>query len=54
MLDQTTQIGRWLGAAHNVSSRLFFHILFITGHVLARATVRRVTDSELQDPTVQT
>ena len=42
-----------MGAANNVSSHLCYHVLSITGHVLARATVRRVTDTELQDPTVQ-
>jgi len=54
MLDETTQIGRWLGAAHNVSSNLCYYVLSITGHVLARATVRRVTDTEMQDPNVKT
>ena len=53
MLDQTTQIGRWLGASHNVSSHLCYYILSISGHVLARATVRRITETEIQDPNVQ-
>ena len=54
MLDKTAQIGRWLGAAHNVSSHLCYYILSISGHVLARATLRRITETELQDPNVQT
>ena len=53
MLDNTTQIGLWLGAAHNVSSQLCYYIISITGHVMAWATVRRVTDTELEDPNVQ-
>ena len=49
MLDETAQIGRWLGVAHNVSSHLCYYVISITGHALARATVRRVTETELQD-----
>ena len=36
MLDETAQIGRWLGAAHNVSSHLCYYVLSITVHDLAR------------------
>ena len=53
MLDDTAQIGRWSGAAHNISSHLCYYVLSITGHVLARATVRGVTQVKLQDANVQ-
>ena len=44
--DQVRRLGRWLGVAHRVGSRLCYWILLGTGKVIAFATVQHLTQSE--------
>jgi len=42
-------LGRWLGPAHNVGQALCYYVLKENGQVIARTTVRELTDVELKD-----
>ena len=46
-------IGRWLGVAHRVGNLMSYWILTQTGRVIARTTVQRVTNLELQTDEVK-
>ena len=41
--------GRWLGVSHQTGSMMSYHVLTDTGHVVARTTVQRVTNLEMQE-----
>mmetsp|Transcript_19095 Transcript_19095/g.27144 ORF Transcript_19095/g.27144 Transcript_19095/m.27144 type:complete len:183 (+) Transcript_19095:3493-4041(+) len=43
-------LARWLGPAHNVGQALCFFILTENGQIVARSSVRALTDVELNDP----
>ena len=45
-----TQLGRWLGPAHNAGQGLSYYILNKKGEVLTRSTVTPVHDEELSQP----
>jgi hypothetical protein len=47
-------IGRWLGVAHRVGNLMSYWILTVTGRVIARTTVQRVTSLELSTDEVKT
>jgi hypothetical protein len=47
------KIGRWLGVAHRVGNLMSYWILTITGHVISRTTVQRVTNLELSTDEVK-
>ena len=51
--DQPAQPGRWLGVAHRVGSSLCYWILTGSGKIVARTTVQRVTDADMQSHDVQ-
>ena len=42
-------LGRWLGPAHNVGQALCYYVLKENGQVIARTTVRELTEIELKD-----
>jgi hypothetical protein len=46
-------IGRWLGVAHRVGNLMSYWILTVTGRVIARTTVQRVTSLELSTDEVK-
>ena len=45
-----TQLGRWLGPAHNAGQGLVYYILNENGEVLMRSTVVSIPDDELSHP----
>jgi hypothetical protein len=47
------KIGRWLGVAHRVGNLMSYWILTITGRVIARTTVQRITNLELSTDEVK-
>ena len=43
-------LGRWLGPAEHVGQALCYYILKPNGQIIARSTVRQLTDEELRNP----
>jgi len=48
--EQRESLGRWLGPAHNIGQALCYYILKSNGQVIARTSVRALTEDELNDP----
>lgn len=46
-------LGRWLGVAHSVGQAMTYWILKSNGYVVARSTVRPITDEERRSPEEQ-
>ena len=50
--EENKRLGRWLGVAHRVGSKLCYWILLHTGQVIASTTVEHVTKDEMSDESV--
>jgi len=53
LTEDKADIGRILGIAHRVGSDMYYWVLTDTGQVLARTTIQRVTNNNLQVTTIQ-
>ena len=51
--EQRESLARWLGPAHNVGQALCFYVLKANGQVIARSSVRALTETEISDPSEQ-
>ena len=47
------KIGRWLGVSHRVGNLMSYWILTVTGNVISRTTVQRITNLELSTDEVK-
>lgn len=52
-LEKNSNIGRWLGPAHNVGQGLAYYILTESGEVIVRSTVSVIFDDEKREQMVE-